>query len=326
LGAGGGFAPAVATRLEAEPRLDVVRLGVDGSADALDALRRGETSAVVMLPTELAPFRGEGAASIEVHADRSNPLAVGVVEGLVQAAVAAVAVQGFAAAPGARLESIVPMRVIYALGRTGKKPSIAFFAAGLGVMFLMFAVAGRSSILLDERESGVLSRLLAARVGLVRLLFGHWLFLTALGAAQVSVMFSWAAVFFGLELFAPRQLTGFLLTTAAASAAAAAFGLLLSSFCRTRAQLSGVAVVVILTLAAIGGNMFPAFLMPEGLQAVGRLTFNQWALTAYQKIFWYERPVADLAPQLGGLLAAAAGFFSAACLVSSRWLRNGGLR
>ncbi|MEM8998056.1 MAG: ABC transporter permease, partial [Acidobacteriota bacterium] len=271
-------------------------------------------------------FSGDASASIEIHADRSNPLAVGVVEGLVQAAVAAVAVQGFAAAPGARLEGIAPIDVVDALGRTGKKPSIAFFAAGLGVMFLMFAVAGRSSMLLDERESGVLGRLLAARVGLVRLLFGHWLFLTALGAAQVLVMFTWAALFFGLELFAPRQLTGFLLTTAAASAAASAFGLLLSSLCRTRAQLSGVAVVVILTLAAVGGNMFPAFLMPEGLQAAGRLTFNQWALTAYQKIFWYERPVSDLAPQLGGLLAAAAAFFGAACAVSSRWLRRGGLR
>ena len=323
----GDFASAVADRLEQEPRLETVRLQShadgEGRDEALAALRRGDTAAAVILPAELAPFSaGDGAASIEIHADRSNPLAVGVVEGLTQAAAAAVAVEGFAAGAG----SVVPVNIVDALGRTGKRPSIAFFAAGLGIMFLMFAVAGRSSILLDERESGVLSRLLAARVGLVRLLFGHWLFLTALGAVQVTVMFTWAAVFFGLDLFGPRQLTGFLLTTTAASAAAAAFGLLLSSFCRTRAQLSGVSVVVILTLAAVGGNMFPAFLMPEGLQAVGRLTFNHWALAAFQKIFWYERPVAALTPELLGLVAVTVVFFGAACFVSSRWLRQGGLR
>ena len=33
---------------------------------------------------------------------------------------------------------------------------------GIGVMFLMFAVSGRSAILIEERENGVLSRMLAS--------------------------------------------------------------------------------------------------------------------------------------------------------------------
>ncbi|MEM7050109.1 MAG: ABC transporter permease [Acidobacteriota bacterium] len=316
---GEGFAAAIASRLAEQPRLQTTRWPETRLARALDAVRRGRTSAVVVLPASLTPFGT--AASIEIHADRSDPLASGVVQGLVQAAAAAVATEGFGVTG-----EVVPLRVVDALGRTGKRPSIAFFAAGLGVMFLMLAAAGRSSILLDERDSGVLSRLMAARIGLVRLLAGHWIFLTALGAAQVALMFLWAALFFGLDLFTPRAVGGFAVTTVAAAAAAAAFGLLLCSLCRTRAQLSGITVVVILTLCALGGNLFPAFLMPEPLQAVGRLTFNHWALTAYQKIFWYERPLLELWPQLAGLTAAATAFFAAAALIAHRWLRRGGLQ
>lgn len=334
------FAASIADRLESEERLEVRRVGPEGGDDALAAVRRGEIAVVVLLPSELRPSAGPpmgpGAGSagvaVEIHADRSNPLATGLVQGLVQSAAAAAAMDAFAgfgaagAADGEEGEGgLVPVEVVDALGRTGKRPSVAFFAAGLGVLFLLFAVTGRSSILLEERESGVLSRLLATRLGLGRLLAGRWLFLTALGSVQVGVMFLWAALVFGLDLFTPRALAGAALVTVATAAAAAAFGLLLASLCRTRAQLQGVAVVVILSLAAVGGNMFPSFLMPERLQAVGRLLFNHWALVAYQKIFWYERPVADLLPEVAALAAAAAVFFGLTVAVARRWLEKGGL-
>jgi ABC-2 type transport system permease protein len=193
-------------------------------------------------------------------------------------------------------------------------------------MFLMFAVTGRSAILLEERESGVLGRLMAARVGMTRLLLGRWLFLVILGAVQVLVMFVWAAVAFGLDLFVPRHFAGFAAITIAIAAAAAAFGLILSSACRTRAQLNGIAVVVILVLSVVGGNMFPSFLMPSGLQAVGRLTFNAWALAAYRKVFWYERPLVELLPEITALAVAALVFLGAARWIACRWERTAGAR
>jgi ABC-2 type transport system permease protein len=211
------------------------------------------------------------------------------------------------------------VEVVDALGAPDKRPSVAFFAAGLGVLFLMFAVAGRSSILLEERENGILQRLLAARVGLTRLLAGRWLFLVLLGCAQVSVMFVWAAVAFGLDLFTPRHLMGFAAITLPTAAAAAALGLLLSAVCRTRAQLNGVSVVVILILAVLGGNLFPSFLMPSELRELGRLTFNSWALTGYQKVFWYEQPLPELAPEILVLSAWAMVLLVAARLLAQRW-------
>ena len=51
--------------------------------------------------------------------------------------------------------------------------------------------------------------------------------------------------------------------------AAAALGLVLATLARTRAQLSGFSTILILTMSALGGSMFPRFLMSETMQRIG---------------------------------------------------------
>ncbi len=51
---------------------------------------------------------------------------------------------------------------------------VSFYAAGIGVMFLLFSsVAGAGSALLDEVESGTLERLLSTNIGMTGLLGGQ---------------------------------------------------------------------------------------------------------------------------------------------------------
>lgn len=323
------FADRVVDQLQGDARLVLTRHSLDEADIALQAVRRGDTAAVIVLPAEPpapdASLPGASQSAIILHTDRSNPLASNLVQGLVQAAAARAVAQSALQtwAPGFNVPQAVPVQVVDALGRSGKRPSIAFFAAGLGVMFLMLSAAGRSSILLDERQRGVLGRLLAARVGLSRLLAGRWLFLMALGCVQIACMFLWAALGFGLELFTPYHLSGWTLVTLPTAAATAAFGLMLAALCRTRAQLQGLAVVSVLSLCALGGNLFPSFLMPETLQSIGKWAFNAWALEAYQAVFWYERPLIDLIPQLTALLIIAAVFLAVAVWLAGRWRLEG---
>lgn len=325
---GAPFASRLADRLAAEPGLEVTREDPDRREAALEALRKGRVAVVLSLPAGLGPsFAGAAKdGQAELYVDRANPLTERLVRGLLQAGAAELIAGSYGALGTGRVGEPLAVRVVDVLGGSDKRPSISFFAAGLGVMFLMFAVTGRSAILLEERESGVLGRLMAARVGMSRLLLGRWLFLAVLGATQVLVMFLWAAAVFGLDLFTPRHFTGFLATTLAAAAAAAAFGLILSAVCRTRAQLNGVAVVVILTLSVIGGNMFPSFLMPAGMQSIGRLTFNSWALEAYRKVFWYEQPVSGLVPEIVALLGVTVVFLVLARWVAGNWRQAGEIR
>jgi ABC-2 type transport system permease protein len=301
---------------------------------ARELIRSGRVQAVVVLPEDFAEALDDpqaGPARVGLLADTANPIAVQAVKGILQAAALQVALEriteGGVQSPVGREQGVglldvgvVEVSVEDVLGAEGKRPSVAFFAAGLGVMFLLFSLSGRAGLLLEERESGVLVRVMATRLGLNRLLAGRWLFLTALGFVQVTAMFVWGSLVFGLELWTARHLAGFCVLTAVTSAAAAAFAVLLATACRTRAQLTGVSVVLVLVMSALGGSMFPRFLMPEQLRTLGRLTFNAWALDGYQKVFWYERTVVDLLPELCVLGALVAAFLLAARLIAVRTL------
>jgi ABC-2 type transport system permease protein len=200
-----------------------------------------------------------------------------------------------------------------------KSATIAFYAAGTGVMFLLFSMTGAGGALLEEEERGTLERVLGTRVSMGRLLTGKWLFLSLMGVLQVTLMFSWGALVFGLDLFTPEHLLGFAIMTLVTAGAASGFGLVLATACRSRAQLGGLSTIVILLMSALGGSMFPRFLMPEGLQKAGLATFNAWALDGYQKVFWYETGPASLWPQVLVLSGLAAVFLAVARRLARRW-------
>ncbi len=213
--------------------------------------------------------------------------------------------------------SLVPVQVEDVLGEKKKNPLIAFYAAGIGVMFLLFAASGAGGALLEERESGTLDRVLGSRVSLSQFLAGKFLYLAMLGSAQLTLMFLWGALVFGVELFS--HLGGFVIMTLATACATSAFGLLLAAVCRTRSQLSAVTTLTVLTLSALGGNMFPPFLMSDTMRKLSLITFNAWALEGFQKVFWREEPIQNLWPQVTVLLVVAALLFAAAKSLTRRW-------
>ena len=221
--------------------------------------------------------------------------------------------------PGASGGMGVAVEIVDVMRTDDRRGSlISFYAAGIGVMFLLFSSVGAAGgVLLEEVESGTLERMLSTNVGMTGLLLGKWVFLTLAGIAQLAVMFLWGALVFGLPLLS--HLPGFFVMTAATAAAASALGLVLATLARTRGQLSGFSTILILTMSALGGSMFPRFLMSETMQKAGLLTFNAWALDGYLKVFWRNAPLWQLWPQLFVLLSLAAVFIAAARIFARRW-------
>lgn len=278
-----------------------------------ELVRRGEVDAVILVPlgfTSRLAAAGAARPEVWVCVNEAHPPAEPVTRGIVQSATLAVVLEAISP-PGATNDEVsterglVRVHVDRPFSAAGKKPSVAYFAAGIGVMFLLFSVSGRSSILIEERESGVLTRLVASQITLSQFLTGRWIFLVMLGFVQVTVMFVWASIAFGLDLWTPPHLAGFIVMTLASASAAAGLGVLLAVFCRSRTQLNGVAVVLILIMSVLGGSMFPRFLMPESMQLIGQFTFNAWALDGYQKVFWYDVSILDLLPEASVLVGAS---------------------
>jgi ABC-2 type transport system permease protein len=212
---------------------------------------------------------------------------------------------------------MVKIDVENVVGERKRSPMISYYAAAIGVMFLLFTASSASGSLLDESESGALDRVLSARVNMTTLLAGKLLYSALLASLQLVLMFLWAWAVFHLDLFS--HIPGFLLMTAATSFTVAAFGMLLASLAKTRGQLGAISTLLILTMSAIGGSMFPRFLMPDAMRTAGLFTFNSWAIDGYTKVFWRDLPVTQLGPQIGVLLASGIALFLLARLFARRW-------
>ena len=299
---------------------------------ATEMVRRGNAAmAIVIRKAE------NGGIRAELLSDSSDQVAPQVVAALVQRAllsvsmpqppsVSAVAqtsavVQADSREPirAVPIASIVPAAVdiIDVLGENKSNPVVTMYAAGIAVMFLLFGATSGGGALLEERENQTLDRLLTTGLSMDQLLLGKWLYLTLLGLVQTTLMFVWGQAIFGIDLLG--HLDGFLIMTLVTAGAAAAFGLLLATLCKTRGQLNGLSVVVVLTMSALGGSMVPRYVMSQSLRDAGLWTFNAWALDGYDKVFWRDMPVGDLWPQMSVLMVCGAVFLVAARLFAIRW-------
>lgn len=312
---------------------DAVRIvatpaGVSDPLDrARDAVLHGEAAVALVVPEQwgesLARGRPDRLYLLYDSADQVAPkLATALVHEGAAAALAALRpagppVEGATGAPPPVAASPPPVESIDVLADGKTNPAVAMYAAGIAVMFLLFSATGSAGSLLEEEESQTLERLLASRLGMSHILLGKWLHLTVVGVLQVSVMFAWAQVAFGLDV--ARRIDGFLLVTVVTAAAAAALALLLAAACRSRAQLNAVSVILVLTMSALGGSMIPRYLMSETMQSYGRATFNAWAIDGYTKLFWRDLPTAEVWPEVAVMTGAAASMLIAARVLATRW-------
>ncbi|MCP4941808.1 MAG: ABC transporter permease [Planctomycetaceae bacterium] len=209
------------------------------------------------------------------------------------------------------------VEIIDVMGEGKANPVVSMYASGIAVMFLLFGATGGGGALLEERENQTLDRLLSTQMSMDQLLLGKWFYMSSIGVLQVGVMFVWAQLVFNVDLIG--HLDGFLMMTVVTALAASAFGLFLATLCKSRGQLNGLSVILILTMSALGGSMVPRYLMSDELQQYGLWTFNAWALDGYTKVFWRELPVDALAPQLGVLLMSGVVFLLAARVLAVRW-------
>jgi ABC-2 type transport system permease protein len=230
---------------------------------------------------------------------------------------AAAASPASGAASGQGFGGLIAVHNRSVVGEGRNTNMISYYAAAIGVMFLLFTASGSAGALLDEAESGTLDRVLSSRISMTGLLGGKLLFNTLLAFTQLVVMFLWGRAVYHLDLFA--HIPGFLVMGICTAVAVAAFGLLLASLCHTRGQLGAVSTLAILIMSSIGGSMFPRFLMPPAMQKAGMFTLNAWAIDGFQKVFWYGQPVSALGPQVGVLLGIAVVLFLLARRIARRW-------
>jgi ABC-2 type transport system permease protein len=212
---------------------------------------------------------------------------------------------------------ILPVSTRDVVGANKDNPMVSFYAAAIGVMFLLFTASGAAGSLLEEVENGTLDRVLSSHVSMTTMLAGKLAYSVLLAFSQLVLMFLWAWAVFKLDFFS--HISGFVVMGLSTAFAVGAFGMLLASICRTRAQLGPLSTLVILIMSSIGGSMFPRFLMPEAMQKAGLLTINAWAIDGFTKVFWRDEPLIRLWPQVSVLLVVGVVLFVIARTLARRW-------
>ena len=189
------------------------------------------------------------------------------------------------------MEEMVPLDLVDIVppGRSRNLSyQLAQSVSGVTVMMLMFGLMACGSMLLQEREGGTLQRLLVASVPRSSILWAKFLFCGVVGMIQLTILFTYGNLVFRIEAF--RDPVTLLVLSLTWTATATSFGMLIAAWARTTKQAEGVATLLILVMAALGGCWFPIQMMdlPVAAEIVTRSTLTYWAMSGYQGMFWEQ--------------------------------------
>jgi len=173
-----------------------------------------------------------------------------------------------------------------------KLAGIVHVVAGTSVMMLLFSVAGIGGSLLDEKQEGMLKKLLCSPLHPNHILYGKMLFANIISIAQLIIMFVYAWLVFGLDII--HHIPSLALMILATAYACSGFGIILASFAKSRQQVQGFSTIIVLGMSAIGGSMIPIFAMPELMQKIAVVSVNYWGIQGIYDIFLRALPLSDI--------------------------------
>lgn len=155
---------------------------------------------------------------------------------------------------------------------------LMYFAPGMALMFLMFAVTYGGRSLLLENRTGTLPRLLQTPTAPAQILGGKVLgiFLTAI--AQLTILIGGTSLLFRLDWGEPL---GVVLLILAAAFAASGWGSFIATLFKTPAQVANFGSIVMLVFGLLGGSFFDMSLLPDWVSVLSKVTPNAWGLQGF---------------------------------------------
>ncbi len=179
-------------------------------------------------------------------------------------------------------------------------------APGMGAMFVMINALGLATVFITERETWTLQRLMVLPVARWQILAGKLFARYLLGLITFAVMLV-VGTLFGVHW---GDWPGVIVTVLVYTLAVTAMALAFSTLVRSAGQARGIALLVALTLAPLGGAWWPLSIVPPWMQTLGRISPIAWSQEAFSKMIFYGGHLIDVLPYLGVLLVFAAVFFA----------------
>lgn len=150
---------------------------------------------------------------------------------------------------------------------------LAMIAPGMALMFLMYNVtAGGVSFLLERRKFTLQRNLVSPTQG-YQIIFGKSMGIFLRGFAQVLILVLTSTLLFKLNW---GNWLAVLVLIAFSVYGALGWGMFLTSFLKTPAQVSNAGSAIGLLFGLLGGGFIPITALPEWLKTISRVSPNSW--------------------------------------------------
>lgn len=178
-----------------------------------------------------------------------------------------------------------PVVVTMSSTLTEEQRNAGGFAHTSPSMMLQFSIAGLMSaagIIVEERKSRTLARLMTTRVSRPGILLGHYLAMFTQVVVQLVLLILFAALVLHVQyLHAPFAT---LLVTFCSAAFVAAIGLLIGVVSRSEEQGIAFSLILMFVLAGLGGAWVPLQFTGAAFQRLARVTPGALVIDAYENI------------------------------------------
>lgn len=160
--------------------------------------------------------------------------------------------------------------------------AFAHSSAGTMVQFAIAGLIGAAELVVTERKSRTLQRMLTTSMRKVAVLAGHFLAMMMMVLAQLVVLVVFGQVAFGVP-YAHAPLAIAVLVVAFAFFTGA-MGLLIGGLAKSEEQVVIFSLLPMFVLSGLGGAWVPLEFTSETVQIIGRFTPTAWAIEGLENV------------------------------------------
>ena len=191
---------------------------------------------------------------------------------------------------------------------------LSYFAPGIALMFLMYTVSYGGRSILAERAGGTLPRIMISPTQIVQILAGKVLGIFFMGVAQVGILILASAILFQVKWGNPIGIAVLIL---AAVFGATGWGMLVTAFARTPAQVASTGTIVMLIFSILGGSFISLENFPPFVQTISKITPIAWGLDGFTTLA-LGGTLSNLVEPITALLIMGAVLFGIAVALFNR--------
>ena len=185
--------------------------------------------------------------------------------------------------------------------------SFQYYAAAMGVMFLLMTVVQGVSTMILEKEHEVFKRLLVSNLTYLNYLTGKMIGLIVISLTQAFVIIIGTKVLFGVEW--GNSISGIVVMTFAFVISACGLGVLAGSFIKTEKAFNAAGMLGTQIFAALGGSMAPLYIFPDWFVSAAKILPNGLALQTYLDLM-SGATFSEIIPAVLGSVALGIFFFA----------------